>query len=515
MSGPYPGAAARDHGTHPLPAWLAPRFLLGVVVLLTVFRLWSADNAGLVEDEAYYRLWGLYPALAYYDHPPMVGWWIWLGQAVAGDTALGLRLIGVLSAAVGSLALWRMADILFDRKVAGLSVLFLNATLLVGIGGILITPDAPSVLFWGLTLWALAELHVSGRANWWLAVGLFAGCGLLSKYSVLFLGVGIVLWLLAVPTARRWFFCWQLWLGGALAIAVFAPALVWNNAHDWASFYKQFGRAGRGGGWTSKYIFEFMGAFVGLLNPLIAVPAVAGAGLLARRLRHGDGAAGLLLLTSLPFLAYLLFHALHSRVQGNWPAPLFPVACVMAAVFISGQTGRIWRGVAIAAIGIGLTLGIVVQLHAVDAFTGRFARKDPTFQLRGWPEITGEVERIAAQEGAAYVATTGYGLTGQLSYGLRHAGLPVIQLTERIRYVMMPAPDRERLAATGLYVAEARRDERVKLEALYGEVTPVATLTRSVLGTPLEELVVYRLANPTSDPLEPINPQAWLSGNAP
>ncbi|MCA3585265.1 MAG: glycosyltransferase family 39 protein [Methylocystis sp.] len=515
MSGPRAGIAARDHGAGELPVWLAPRSLLVVVVLLTMFRLWSAASAGLIEDEAYYRLWGLFPASGYYDHPPIVAWWIFLGQAIAGDTALGLRLVGVLSAAVGSLALWRTADILFDRKVAGLSVLFLNAAPLIGVGGILITPDTPSVLFWGLTLWALAELQVSGRADWWLAVGVFAGCGLLSKYSALFLGTGIVLWLIAVPSARRWFYCWQLWLGGALAIALFTPVLLWNHAYDWVSFYKQFGRAGRGDGLTSKYIFEFLGAFFGLLNPLIAVPAAAGSVMLMWRLRRGDEAAGMLLLTSLPFLAYLLVHSLHSRVQVNWPAPLFPAACVMAAVFIGGQTDRIWRRVAIGAIVSGLTLGILVQFHAVDAFTGRFARKDPTFRLRGWPEVAGDVERIAARQGAAFVATTSYGMTGQLAFGLRQTDLPVIPLTKRIRYVMMPDPDRERLMAAGLYVAEARRDERVKLEALYREVTLVATLTRNVLGTPLESIAVYRISGLLRDPLEPIGSQTWLSCNPP
>jgi len=113
------------------------------------------------------------------------------------------------------------------------------------------------------------------------------------------------------------------------------------------------------------------------------------------------------------------------------------------------------------------------------------------------------------------VATTSYGMTGQLAFGLRQTDLPVIPLTERIRYVMMPEPDRERLAATGLYVAEARRDERVKLEALFGEVTLVATLTRNVLGMPLESIAVYRISGLLRDPLEPIDPQTWLSGNPP
>ena len=46
---------------------------------------------------------------------------------------------------------------------------------LLTVGGIIITPDMPSVLFWGLTGWALAELYASGKANWWLAVGLLPG----------------------------------------------------------------------------------------------------------------------------------------------------------------------------------------------------------------------------------------------------------------------------------------------------------------------------------------------------
>ncbi|MEP5758691.1 MAG: glycosyltransferase family 39 protein, partial [Litoreibacter sp.] len=233
-----------------LPAYLRPAFLVVFVAALTGLKLWSATNAYFVEDEAYYRLWGLSPALGYYDHPPMIAWWIWIGQAIFGDTPLGVRALVVLSSALGSLFLWRTAYILFDRRVAGWSVLFLNTSILVGVGGILATPDAPSVFFWGLALWALAELHSSQKPNWLLAVGLFAGLGLDSKYSVLFLGGGITLWLVLVPSARRWFAAWQLWAGGLIALLCFAPVLYWNHLHDWVSFYKQFGRAAQGG-WTS------------------------------------------------------------------------------------------------------------------------------------------------------------------------------------------------------------------------------------------------------------------------
>lgn len=488
-----------------LPFLLRPAGLIAVVALLTAVKVFAAANAHFVEDEAYYRIWGLYPALSYYDHPPMIGWWISAGHALFGDTLFAVRALVVLSGLIGSLALWRTAAILFDRKVAGWSVLILNTSLIVGIGGILATPDAPSVFFWGLSLWALAELSRSRNANWWLAVGLMAGLGLLSKYSVLFLGAGIVLWLLWVPEARKWWKSWQLWAGGAIAILLFTPVLYWNEIHDWVSFSKQFGRAG-GGGFTAKYIFEFLGALVGLLNPLLAILAIFGAASLFKAFRQRENAASLLFLTAAPFLLYLIYHSFHARVQANWPAPLFPTFAMMAAVCVAGASSaqRIWRAAAVAGIALGALAAVLVQFHAVFAFTGQLARKDPTFQLRGWPEIGAEIGEIADEEGAEYIVTTSYGLNGQLDFLFRN-WLPVAQLTERIRYAMEPEPSMEMFDRPGLYVTEKRRDRASTLRESFEHVEEVAELERKVDGVPLETLSVYKVQGrigPVFEPLE-------------
>ena len=46
---------------------------------------------------------------------------------------------------------------------------------------------------------------MSQRANWWLAFGLFAGLGLLSQYTNLFVGAGVLLWLVLLPGNWHWF----------------------------------------------------------------------------------------------------------------------------------------------------------------------------------------------------------------------------------------------------------------------------------------------------------------------
>lgn len=513
MAGPAPedqARQARGAAEAALPVWLRPLPLALLVAALTTLRLLVAAKAGLAEDEAYYRLWGLHPAAGYYDHPPMVAWFAFFGQSLFGDTAFGLRFLSVLSAAIGSAAIWRTGQLLYGAREAGYAVLFLNASLLIGAGSLLATPDAASVLFWGLAIWALAELTASENPWWWIAVGLFAGLGLNAKYSVLFLGAGIVLHLVFVPQARRWWGAWQLCAGGVLAALLVAPVIGWNAAHDWASFAKQFGRAVPEG-WSTRYLPEFVGAVVGLANPLVAVLAGIGLVRIARAALRGEASGGLLLWTSLPFIVYLLAHSLHSRVQGNWPAPLFPVIALAAALVAvhppAWPGARVWRRFSAVAIGLGLAVSLLVYLHAVAPLTGALARKDPTHQLRGWAEIGADLRRLAAEQQAAWIATNAYGLNAQLAWQLDRA-MPVEQVDQRIRYAMRPEPDAGLVARPALFVAEERRDPGPeRLSARFAEVERIAVLTRLSGGTPVERLVVYRVAEPRAGgPLDPVYP---------
>src|SRR3954469_5503223 len=68
------------------------RDLLLLALGLTALRLIAA-TVPLTEDEAYYRLWAQHLQLGYLDHPPMIGWWIRLGETLFGDTPLGVRFV--------------------------------------------------------------------------------------------------------------------------------------------------------------------------------------------------------------------------------------------------------------------------------------------------------------------------------------------------------------------------------------------------------------------------------------
>lgn len=429
---------------------------LAALAALTVLRLVFCAILPLAPDEAYYWVWSRDLQGGYLDHPPMVALFIRAGTLVTGETALGIRLMGPVCLAIGSILLARATEDLFPGRRAGpwAAALF-NATLLAGIGAVAMTPDTPLIAFWTATVWALARLYRTGDGRWWLAIGALAGAALLSKYTAALLGLGIVLWLLLDPVARRWLLRWQLWAGGVLAMAVFAPVVLWNAGHGWASFAKQGGRAGAAeAGRALRYLGELIGGQLGLATPVVFVLCVAGVAAAALRWwRLRDGAALLVAALTIPGAAIFLWQATGSRVQGNWPAILYPAAAMAAAALLTSPG---WLRLRVPAVAVGLAMTGAVYLQAAAAPLPLPRRSDPTLaRLGGWDAFLAAVDARITHEGAAFVAAEEYGLAAKLAFGLPR-GRVVIAMDPRWRYFSLGTPVS---GVTGLLLRSERRGE--------------------------------------------------------
>ena len=477
----------------------AGNLLIAAALALSVLRLAIASYTGLVDDEAYYRIWSLGPALSYLDHPPMVAWIIGAGRAIAGDSTLGVRLLAPILMLAGMALLWRTAVILYGSNVARRAVWIMLAMPLLAVGGIIVTPDLPSVLFAGLVVWGLAELDRSRNAKWWLAIGLFAGLGLLSKYTNLFLGATILLWLLATPENRRWFRAPELWIGGIIAALVASPVAIWNAEHGWASFIKQFGRVGHDGKAGLSYLVELIGGFALLESPLIALLALIGfVGVVRAAISERRRSDVLLTASIVPMLLYFCIHALHDRVQGNWPGPLYPSFAICAALGIEALPSR-WRRTAfVSALALGFAMTAVIYVHALHPLF--HSPKDPTEQMRGWPSLADAIEKKREETGAAWLATSSYATTGQLMFGIKGRS-PVAQLDERLRYIFLPPPSETVVNRPALYVELARRVDLPLLRKKFGSIRKIGTLTRSNGAPGGATYVLYLVSNPIAPPL--------------
>ncbi len=409
-----------------------PLFRLGLLAL-TGMRLAIAARTPLSADEAYYWVWSRALAGGYLDHPPMVALWIRIGTSVAGQTALGIRLLGPVSALLGSLMLMRAAADFWPgqgRRPGIVAACLFNATLVLNVGAVVMTPDTPLLFFWTAALACLGRLIATGQGAWWLGVGMASGLALDSKYTTFLLGAAILGWLVSVPAARRWFGTWQLWAGGVVAAGLFTPVLVWNARHGWASFLKQGGRAGDWQPWrAARFMAELVVGQAGLATPVVAVLLVAG---VLRVLRPGvrgrPGPALLGWVTLLPALVFVM-HALGDRVQANWPAVLYPGATLAACA-----AARYWR--AASAVGAVCASAVYVQAAAPVLALPR-AADFTLIRLAGWSDLAGQVFAARLASGSQAVAADEYGLASELAFRLRG---PVVGAELRWAYFALPHP---------------------------------------------------------------------------
>ncbi len=466
MSAPLSASGGPERGG---PGWV----VLALTGAILALHLAVAAGLHLTEDEAYYRLWSRAPSLGYFDHPPMIAWWITAGRAIAGDTPLGVRLLPCLAAAAVPLLVFDMAlGAGFRAPTARFAAIAWLLTPLALLGGALAVPDAPAALFWALALACVVRAVRAGEAaargaalGWWTAAGIAAGLACLAKYSALFLGPGILLWLVWDRRARGQLAKPGPWLALGIAAGLFSLNVVWNAAHHWETFARQFGRV-TPHAFTPAGPLVFVAGQVLLLNPALAGLAVVGA-------RQGGAAARPFVAVTAPFGLYLMLHSLHAGVQAHWPAPLYAGLAVLAAagaVRLAPNPARRWRSASFAIAGL-------VILAAVAVLVGwpRAARR-LSAPLRGWPAFAEAVEERRTADGAGWVGTLSYGLAAELADepAIR---APVVQLGERARYdgLGMPRPD---LSRPGLVLDLSRRIRHARLAACFASVSAEPPLAR-------------------------------------
>src|SRR5262249_50946865 len=146
-------------------------------------------------------------------------------------------------------------------------------------GLILATPDAPVLAATGVGLYCVVGALQSPRGSraslvWWLATGVVLGVAFSSKYTSIFLPVGVVLAIVVGPALRERLREPGPYLACIVATIVFSPVLLWNSRHGWISFVYQV-RHGLGAPEGSallaawKHEGDFFGGQAGLASPIL------------------------------------------------------------------------------------------------------------------------------------------------------------------------------------------------------------------------------------------------------
>ena len=244
------------------------RWLWIVALASLAWRGWMAAIVPLTGDEALFYWWARFLDYGYYDHPPMVAWWIAAMRALLGDAAWAIRMPAVLlPLGVGGALWWAWTPV--NRERAAWAVLlywlapvnWLNA---------LIATDTPLILWaaWATAALVRAEQAADrGRSAWGLYAlcGGFMGLAFLSKYFAVLLGMGFVVYFAVFARTR--------WRGLVLIVLCALPAVavnvVWNLQHCWTNImFNLFNRTeGSEGSPINVLVYALMMAY--LISPVL------------------------------------------------------------------------------------------------------------------------------------------------------------------------------------------------------------------------------------------------------
>ncbi|MBI1318096.1 MAG: hypothetical protein GC168_03980 [Candidatus Hydrogenedens sp.] len=432
--------------------WAVP--LAFASVKLLIWALWS-HRYGFHIDELYFIACGNHLDFGYVDHAPFVPWIARLSTELFGDSLRGLRLFSALAGAVSvflaGLLAARLGGGRFAQALACLAML--TAPVFLRTGNMFAIPSFEP-MYWLAASLLLVRLIQDDNPRLWLGIGAVAGLGLMNKHTMLFFGLGLAVALVLSPQRKHLLTPWP-WLGGAIALLIFLPNLVWQWAHDWPTL--EFVRELNKNVMQRISTPEFLLGQLLYINPVNALLWVGGlVWLLAlpagRRYR-------MLAVIFLTVLAVLLY----SKSKIYYLAPAYPALLAAGSVAWEGWTQR-RRAVRYALVGAMALIGSVLapvsipmlSLPATEKYVSAVTFdalgnvQEITGDLRnmyGWPELVEEVARVydslpPEEQEHTVIVTSGYGSAGAIDLWGSQYGLPGACSVE-MSYHLWGLPDKE------------------------------------------------------------------------
>jgi hypothetical protein len=428
-------------------------------------------------DEFLYFSMGTHLRLFHMDFPPLIAL---LSEAVRHTTGVSVftyRVVpGIIGTGLVALVLLAVRQFGGGRMAVLLAALAMLSSPLFMRTASLFQPVVLDQLAWMAALYALLRLEQTGDQRWWLALGGAGGLGLLAKFSIAFIGVGVLVALLATPH-RRALLTRGPWLALLIALVIGSPSVIGQVTNDWPIF-EQMAQLQRGQ--LDRVTWgEYAGTQMLFIGPAMIL-AITGLmallrGPLARHRAIGIACAA----------TFILLGALHGKPY--YVGPIYPMLLAAGAVRIEQLTGR-WRsvtawGVGLASLVFGLLLlpvGLpIVPPEPMARYASAMGIQAATqtnrgtqlslpqdyADMTGWREkaeaVAHVVESLPAEERAKVVIYgNNYGQAGALDLYGRRLGLPPVVSLAGSFYLFGPGARRGDVVVTLGVRADDLRDLR-------------------------------------------------------
>jgi 4-amino-4-deoxy-L-arabinose transferase-like glycosyltransferase len=374
---------------------------------------WHRDELYFLEAGKRHLAWG------YLDQPPFTPLVAKVADAIAPGNLAVLRLLPAIAGGgnlVIAALIGRELGARRDGQIACAGAMA-ACGFAVGVSHLLSTA-AFDLLAWMALLWCACRLLRTGDPRWWLAFGAIAGAAMLNKDLVPLLAAAL---LVGLVVERRWDLLLTPWLlaGGALALALASPNLIWQAQHGWPQQDMARALSERLAGENRSTLLPLQLLFSG---PLLIPVLWAGTRALASSAWARSQRA--LLWTWLAGLAICLA----SAGRPYYVLPLIQTV-VLVGVVAWVEEGRVRTLVRLLVPSAALAVALALPILPVRQAEVSAAVNEAVAETVGWPQladqIAGVVQSLPPEEQRHVVLVAGtYGEAGALARFGPARGLP-------------------------------------------------------------------------------------------
>ena len=210
-----------------------PRLVWLIAAVFSTVELALSGLYGFQQDELYFLVASHHLAFGYVDQPPLA---VLLARTtdIVGTNPTAIRILPALAAGVIIVIAARLAALFGAGRTGRVLAALGMACAPVLMGACHIGNTTPyDLLAWAVVLLCVCTALLRGRPRWWLGAGAAAGIGLENEYLITTLIGALVADLLLTSAHRRVLATPWPWLGGLIALVIWAPNLAWQFANGW------------------------------------------------------------------------------------------------------------------------------------------------------------------------------------------------------------------------------------------------------------------------------------------
>ncbi len=369
-----------------------------------VLGLMQAGLTELLDDEAYYWVYGQYLDWGYYDHPPMIGLLIKMGYAIFPNE-LGVRLYPLLLNILSLVIIEKLIDkknpFLFYTIALSIAVLQLI--------GFVAVPDIPLIFFTAVYFLFYKKFCEAASIKNTLLLGLAIAFLLYSKYHA------VLIVFFSFLANWKLFTKYQTWLAGVIGLLLFAPHFWWQYQHDWVSFRYHLFESN-----VNPYKFSHTGDYI--IGQLLLPGPIAGFILLpaAFLYKTKNQTERALKFTMTGIYVFFLLSSFRGKVEANWTSPALVPLFILAHNYLAEKIK--WQRLLYKLLPVTLLLTLFGRIAMIKDILPVKAVKERYHSWKAWPaEMKERTKGLPVVFSNSYQRASKYWFySGQPTYSLNH-----------------------------------------------------------------------------------------------